>query len=263
MKSDFRLDKHKIKHSFAKAVDSYDAAAGLQRQVGDMLLEKFPPISSSGLILDLGCGTGYFTRRIAAEIPETQIVALDIALPMLTASRQKNGYAAIDYLCADAEKLPLLPYSCRQIYSNLALQWCQNLPAVFADFRRILKADGQLVFTTFGPATLQELKSAWAGVDVYPHVNEFYATQTIRGFLRQAGFNAITVESQTYQLAYPSVMALMRELKNLGAHNVNLDRARNITTRLHLQQMIANYEAAMQGSTVLASYEIIFVRVQG
>ncbi len=263
MNIDFRLDKNKIKRSFASAAHSYDAAAALQRQVGDVLLEKFPTITSSGGVLDLGCGTGYLTRRIAAGMPATEITAMDIALPMLTASRQKNGLAAIKYVCADAEKLPVLSDSFQQIYSNLALQWCQNLPAVFADCRRILKADGQLVFTTFGTATLQELKTAWATVDAYPHVNEFYAMHSISEFLRQAGFNFMTVESEIYQLSYPSVMALMRELKQLGAHNVNLDRVRNITTRKQLQRMIANYEAAMLGPTVLASYEIIFVQVQG
>jgi malonyl-CoA O-methyltransferase len=247
MNTGYRLDKNKIKRSFASAVNSYDAAAALQRHVGDVLLEKFPPISCSGPILDLGCGTGYLTRRIAAGMPATEILALDIALPMLITSRQKNGFTAIKYVCADAEKLPVLPRSCRQIYSNLALQWCQNLPAVFSDCWRILKEDGQLVFTTFGPATLQELKAAWATIDDYPHVNEFYAVQAIRDFLRQAGFNAMTVESGVYQLSYPSVMALMQELKQLGAHNVNLGRTRNITTRKQLQRMIANYEAAMLG----------------
>jgi malonyl-CoA O-methyltransferase len=258
----YRLDKNKIKRSFGAAVNSYDAAAALQRQAGDLLLEKFPSLSKTGMILDLGCGTGYFTRRIASEIPTPQIVALDIALPMLMSSRQKYLSAGVSYLCADAENLPFMPLSFQQIYSNMALQWCQNLPAVFADCRRILKADGQLVFTTFGATTLHELKSAWASVDDYPHVNEFYDAQAISGFLRQAGFKAISIASEVQQLSYPSVMTLMRELKNLGAHNVNLDRTRNITTRQQLQRMIAHYEAAMPGATVIASYEIIFVRVR-
>ena len=263
MNTGFRLDKNKIKRSFASAAHSYDAAAALQRQVGDALLERFPPISCFDPILDLGCGTGYLTRRIAGGMPAAEVIALDIALPMLIASRQKNGLAAINYVCADAEKLPVLPDSFQQIYSNLALQWCQDLPVVFADCRRILKADGQLVFATFGPATLQELKAAWAAVDTYPHVNEFYTVQAISGFLRQAGFNSVLVDSEIYHLAYPSVMALMRELKQLGAHNVNLDGTRNITTRQQLQRMIASYEAMMLGSKLLASYEIIFVRAQG
>ena len=258
----YRLDKNKIKRSFAQAVPSYDAAASLQRQVGDVLLERFPPILCSGPLVDLGCGTGYLTRHIAAGMSVAEIIALDIALPMLAASQQKNGLAGINYVCADAEKLPMLAQSIQQIYSNLALQWCQDLPTVFADCRRVLKADGQLVFTTFGPATLHELKTAWAAVDDFPHVNEFYTAQAISGFLGQAGFNAMTVESEIYQLSYPSVMALMHELKDLGAHNVNVDKARNITTRRQLQGMIASYEAAMPGASVLASYEIVFVRVQ-
>lgn len=262
MKSSYRLEKHKIKRSFSAAAESYDAAATLQRQVGDELLEKFPLLTISGRILDLGCGTGYLTRRIATATPAQQLVALDIALPMLAASRLKNASSAVSYLCADAEKLPILANSFQQIYANVALQWCQGLPAVFADCQRILQADGQLVFSTFGPATLHELKTAWATVDAYPHVNEFYAGHVISGFLRQAGFNIITLRSEIYQSSYPSVMALMRELKNLGAHNVNFAENRKMTTRKQLQQMIGRYEAAMLGPEILASYEIIFVRAQ-
>ena len=262
MNSGYRLDKHRIKRSFAAAADSYDAAAALQRQVGDELLAKFPLMPAPGRILELGCGTGYLTRRIAVETSAQQIVALDIALAMLTASRQKNNAFSVSYLCADAEKLPILPHSCRQIYANLALQWCQDLPAVFADCQHSLQEQGQLVFATFGPATLQELKTAWASVDTYPHVNEFYAVPAISGFLRQAGFYNVTVCSEIYQSAYPSVMALMRELKSLGAHHVNCAGTRRMTTRKQLQLMISSYQAAMPGPEVLASYEIIFVRAQ-
>jgi len=258
-----RLDKTKIKQSFSAAAGSYDAAAALQRQAGNALLAKFPPQPAGGVILDLGCGTGYLSGQLAALTEPSLLLALDIAQPMLTACRQKNPRLAGRLVGADAEKLPFARQSIRQIYSNLALQWCQDLAAVFSDCRRVLQTGGQLVFATFGPATLWELKAAWASVDSFTHVNQFYSLTQINNFLRQAGFESISAETAGYQSRYASVPTLMRELKALGAHNVNLHRNRQPTTRRQLQQMINYYQNSFSaGTKVVASYEIIFIRAE-
>lgn len=255
-----RLDKPKIRRSFAAAADGYDEQAELQRRVGVELLEKYPMNSEEGVIIDLGCGTGFLSRQLSVDFSLQTLVALDIAMPMLQISKSRNGGMPVAYLCADAEKMPFAANSVRQIYSNLALQWCQDLPVVFADCKRILESGGRLVFATFGPDTLRELKAAWKAVDDYAHVNEFYGEEQIRIFLQDAGFREIESRVEVYRSRYPSVMALMRELKGMGAHNVNLSRNRKTTTRQQLQRMIACYEAAMEGGGVLASYEIISVR---
>lgn len=254
------LDKAGVRRSFAAAADSYDSAATLQRRVAVSLLQKFPLQTLDGRILDLGCGTGFLTRQFMTDYVDQSVIALDIALPMLRTARRKTQDLPVDYLCADAEKLPFADNSLQQIYSNLALQWCQDLSAVLTDMRRLLRPGGQLVFSTFGPATLRELKAAWAAVDDFAHVNDFYSLEQIRGFLKVAGWEAVTVESVVYQLRYSSVPTLMRELKDLGAHNVNQTRNRRLTTRSQLQHMVLNYEAAMADDEIIASYEIILVR---
>lgn len=256
------LDKAKIRRSFAAAADSYDSLAALQRQVGMALLEKFPLQATAGPVLDLGCGTGFLTRQLGMGHLDQAVLALDIALPMLQAARRNSRNLPVDYLCADAEKLPFAADTVRQIYSNLALQWCQDLPAVFTDAGRILMSGGQLAFSTFGPATLRELKAAWASVDDFVHVNDFYGSEQIQGFLQAAGLTTVDVESVLYRSRYPSVLALMHELKGIGAHNVSQARNRRPTTRGQLQQMIRYYENSMAGREIIASYEIIFARAR-
>lgn len=253
------LDKAKIKQSFAAASATYDGVADLQRTVGKTLLNIAGSESVAGTLLDLGCGTGFLTSGLLAN--STSIVALDIALPMLQVTRTKLATTQnVSYICADAEQLPLAEKIVDGVFSNLALQWCVNLGAVFADIKRVLRPDGQLVFSIFGPQTLQELKSAWAAADDYRHVNDFYSGQQLTHFLRQAGFTKIAIEIRLYNPNYDSVWALMRELKHIGAHNVMAGRNQNITTKAQMQRMIAAYEQHRVGGRVPATFEVIMVK---
>lgn len=254
------LDKAKVRSSFAAAAARYDSVAQLQRQVGLTLMRRFPLRDASAEVLvDVGCGTGFFSHQLAGGF-SGHLVAFDIALPMLQTCRACYPGMPASYLSGDAERLPFKANAVDQIYSNLALQWAQDLAATLQGFRRVLKPSGRLVFATFGPQTLKELKAAWGDVDAYTHVNEFHGAEQIETFLKAAGFGDIQIESELYVSRYGSVEALMRELKGLGAHNVNRGRNPKPTTKTQLQHMIRNYRAQMTGQQIVASYEIIFVR---
>jgi malonyl-CoA O-methyltransferase len=259
MLSDGQLDKIKVKKSFAQAASTYDAVADLQRKVGQQLLAQIIECQLAGTIMDIGCGTGFLTAELAALNACQQVVGLDIALPMLQTTRRKLNSEKVLLLCADAERLAVADQSVNHIVSNLALQWCDDLTAVFTDFKRVLKADGQLVFSTFAQKTLQELKTAWAKVDDYSHVNYFYHADEITAFLQQAGFAEITIESKTYISCYDSVFALMRELKAIGAHNVTKNRRKSITGKQKMLAMIAEYEKLRCEGLIPATFEIITV----
>ncbi|NOQ15568.1 MAG: malonyl-ACP O-methyltransferase BioC [Methyloprofundus sp.] len=251
------LDKQQVRASFAKASNSYDAMAALQRKVGQHLFSGLS-IDEKTHILDLGCGTGFFAQLISKSTRETHIYALDIALPMLAKTKKREQCENVRLVCADAERLPFIDNSMQLVSSNLALQWCQNLDQLFAGVHRVLKKDGCFVFSTFGVNALKELKAAWATVDDYPHVNEFCSELIIRTALEKQGFCDIQIESHTYRSEYKSVLDLMRELKGIGAHNANQARKKTLTSKGDMKRMFTAYPEELDGG-VKASFEIIYV----
>jgi len=254
------LDKARIKQSFAAASVTYDSVAGLQRTVGKGLLRSIDATKLTGTLLDLGCGTGFLTGELLAYSNHETTIALDIALSMLQTTQGKLADKRnIIYVCADAEQLPLAEQGIDSVVSNLAMQWCRNLDAVFTDIKRALKPDGQLIFSTFGPHTLHELKSAWATVDNYSHVNEFYSEAQLKQSLQQAGFKNIQINSKLYTSRYDSVWTLMQELKHLGAHHVIAGRNKKITTKTAMRQMITAYEKHRVRDRIPATFEVIIV----
>ena len=255
---DAQLDKTKVKRSFSKAVDSYDEMAVLQRTVGLELLQLYQEGDLSKTILDIGCGTGFLTGELLALLGDKKLIAFDLALAMVLATRHKYK-DKVRYLCGDAEQLPLKSASVDHVFSNVALQWCQNLAMVFGEIKRVLTPNGCLVFSTFGEQTLHELKTAWADVDDFTHVNDFYNAQQIKASLTALGYTDISTKTVIYKSYYESVMALMRELKGIGAHNVTAGRNLNMTTKAQLQQMIRSYETRMKTVRIYATFEIIYV----
>lgn len=262
MKFEGQLDKAKIKGSFAQAATTYDAVADLQRRVGQSLLTQIMAHDLTGTVLDIGCGTGFLTDKLLNLAKVEQIIGLDIALPMLKTTQQKISSENLALLCADAERLPVRDYAVNHIVSNLALQWCEDLTGVFVDFNRVLKPNGQLLFSTFGNQTLQELKTSWAKVDNYSHVNSFYTASQIKDCLHKVGFKQIQTNETIYLSTYESVMALMRELKAIGAHNVTSGRRKSITGKTKMQAMIAEYENLRSDGLIPATFEIITVRAR-
>jgi len=259
----FNPDKVRIRQSFAAASGTYDGAAELQRRVGRALVADLNTEMLTSTVLDLGCGTGFLTGELLVLTPQESVIAVDIAFGMLEATRSKlAAYNNVRYICADAEQLPIAASTVDVAVSNLALQWCRNLTAVFAELKRALKPGGQLVFSTFGPHTLQELKAAWAEVDDYSHVNEFYGVADITYFLQQAGFRQVRIECNTHLSKYDSVLALMRELKAIGAQNVIGERNKAITTQTQLQRMIKAYDLERLEGMIPATFECFLIRAQ-
>jgi malonyl-CoA O-methyltransferase len=190
MAEDHVLDRVEVRRAFDRAATSYDAHAVLQREVCDRLLERLDFVKlAPARVLDVGAGTGYGTQHLRARYSEADLIALDLAPAMLHAARERfpqpgwaqralarltpHASSLTHFLCADLEYLPFKPSSVDLVWSSLALQWANDLEGTLRDFHRVLAPGGLLMFATFGPDTLKELRSAFAAVDAAPHVSRF------------------------------------------------------------------------------------------
>lgn len=260
-----RLDKRLIRASFNRAAEQYDHAAALQREVGNNMLERLDDIRiEPATILDVGAGTGFCAAALARRYPQADIVLLDIAPAMLQYAREKRSWRERLFrrrqsaVCGDAEQLPLADNSVDILFSNLTLQWCEDLPATFAEFLRVLKPNGMLLFSSFGPDTLKELRNSWRAVDNSDHVHRFADMHDVGDALLNSGFADPVMDVERYTLTYTDVYQLMRELKTLGAHNVSHARSHALTGRNKLKSMINAYEQYRHEGRLPASYEVVF-----
>ncbi len=252
-----RISKAEIARSFGAAVNTYDQAAHLQRQIaGDLLRAvESQALPFQDVVVDLGCGTGFIAQQLQPHCG--QMLMLDLAEAMVRKSRDQNPSATA--MVADAEFLPLADDSINLIVSSLALQWCSSLELVLTESRRCLKAGGVVAFTTLAPGTLSELKQAWSDVDDYVHVNEFIETRAIREQVAAAGLELIELGQFRRVVYYAEVMTLLRELKQIGAHNMNPRRNRGLTLRSQLQQLQHAYQRFVCDDQYPATYEVILV----
>lgn len=263
----YLIDKRRARRSFSRAARDYDAAAVLQREVRERMLARLDYIRlAPRRVLDAGSGTGQGARALRARYPRAQVIELDLAEGMLREARRherwwrRGGWFGRrpPAVCADLEALPLAADCVDLYWSSLALQWVNDLPRAFAEARRVLAADGLLMFATFGPDTLRELRAAFAAVDGWNHVNRFTDLHDIGDMLVEAGYSAPVIDMEYVTMTYPDVTALMRDLKAIGASNSTLGRARGLAGRRTLARLAEAYEPLRRDGRLPATFEVVY-----
>jgi len=271
------VDPRAVRRGFARAASTYDRAAALQREIGARMAQRLDYVKlAPETILDAGCGTGEAIGELALRYPAARLVAFDIALPMLAAARERTrtrrsllqrllqplgrnkSATRVGYVCADIGALPFPGVCADLVWSNLALHWVNDLPRAFAEFRRVLRVGGLLSFTTFGPDTLRELRSAFAGVDASTHVNRFIDMHDIGDMLVHAGFADPVMDMEYVTLTFESPRALLDELQASGATNRTRGRPRGLMGRERFARVTRALEAPRRDGRIAATFEVVY-----
>jgi len=279
------VNRQHIKKHFSHAAPSYDDAAILQKTVAERIDGRLELTTiHTQTILDLGAGTGLLTEKVMARYPNAQLFAVDLSVSMLKQAEPRLQKARFPQLgqtlnhwlqqCqlskplvfkqgavpinADVYQLPFADQSVDLIVSNLMLQWCDDLDAVFAEFRRVLRPEGLIMFTTFGPDTLKELRQAWKAADPeQDHVNQFIDMHDIGDALIRAGFGQPVMDMELFTLTYDQPMGVLKDLKAIGATNANLNRSQGLMGKTRFQTMLKAYEQLRKQGKIPATYEVV------
>jgi len=260
------FDRKQIRRAFGRAARDYAAVAVLQNEVRTRLFEQLAYLEQAPQrVLDLGCGPGHGAAALKARWPKAEVLALDMALPMLVeAGRQRRWLRPFQRICADAAALPLADASLDLIFSNLCLQWLDDLPATLAEFRRVLRPNGLLLFSSFTTGTLDELRAAFAQADgAAPHVSPFADIQQIGDAVLAAGFRDPVLDRDHFTLTYPDLRSLMQELRAIGAGNALAGRRRALTGKQRLKRATDAYETFRRDGVLPASYEVVYAMAFG
>lgn len=270
------VDPLAVKRAFGRAAASYDEAAVLQREIGARMLSRLELVKLvPATVLDAGCGTGEACVELAARYPEARIVGFDLAYPMAATARERvarnrsiyqrllapvlaRRATGAQFVCADLNALPFASQVFDLAWSNLALQWVNDLPHVFAELRRCLRVGGLLTFTTFGPDTLKEVRDAFAAVDGHPHVSRFIDMHDIGDMLVAAGYADPVMDMEYVTLTYATPTALMRDLKAIGATNAARARTRGLTGRRRFDRVVEHLRQRAVEGRVPATFEVVY-----
>lgn len=270
------LDKLMVRRSFERAAASYDAAAVLQNEVCRRMLARLDYIKlEPETILDAGSGTGNAITGLLDRFPAARVIALDLALAMARRARARRPRLALGTIegwrrllvgggerlaavCGDIEQLPLATGCAGMAWSNLVIQWSNEPRRAFAELHRVLAPGGLMLFSSFGPDTLKELRAAFRSVDRHTHVHRFTDMHDVGDQLLASGFADPVMDMEMITLTYADVRELMRDLKAIGAHNMTRGRPSTLAGKSLLAKVARNYETARRDGRLPASFEVIY-----
>lgn len=270
MRDDY-LNRKRVARRFSLAAAGYDAHAALQREAAERLDAhlEFTRLAPAR-ILDVGCGTGFLTRLLRRRYRRARIVGVDVAHGMNLAARRGMGarlpwQGRTCFATADAARLPFPDGAFDLVASNLTMQWVGDPEAMMMEMRRVLAPGGLLLFSTFGRRTLAELRRSLAGIrpEHAGLVLPFPDVTSLGDALARLPVETPVTDTDLFTLTYPDFMALVRELKGMGASaSAIAGRPGGLYGRGLLRRLQAEYERRyrLEDGRVKASFEVLYAQ---
>lgn len=234
------IDIHRVRQLFSSPQRIAESDF-LRREIAQRMHERLALIKiNPQQVVDVGCGEGADLILLQEYYANAQVLGIDASLAMLAAARRRQSETMSSMnrllarllpvklaggqtgnsslLCADFAQLPLKLNSVDLVWSNLALHWHPQPDHVFAEWRRILRVDGLLMFSCFGPDTFKEIRAAFAKVDQMPHALPFVDMHDFGDMLVNAGFSTPVVDMEIITITYEAVDKLLDDVRAWGGH---------------------------------------------
>jgi malonyl-CoA O-methyltransferase len=248
--------------AFARAATTFGAACFVHDWTRERLLERLPLLRvDPKVIVDVGCATGKGAVALARHFPAARVLALDTSVEMLSAVESGHG-ERLERIAGDAERTPLATQAASLLLANLVLPWCRPEP-FFREAARVLSPHGVLMFATFGPDTLREVRRAWASVDGEIHVHAAFDMHDLGDCAAAAGLAEPVLDVERITLRYRDVRDLVRDLRACGAVNTAAGRRNALTGPKRWRAFAEALEAGRRGERFDVTVEVIFGQAFG
>lgn len=261
------VEHAQVGRRFGRAAAAYREHDFLVREIDRRMHERLDYVRiEPKRILDLGCSVGGSLAALAGRYPQAQWLGLDLALPMLAQiDDRRSGWQRLLglgksrqplRLAADATQLPLAARSVDLVWSNLLLHWLDNPLPALAEAQRVLDVGGLLMFSTLGPDTLHELRSAFA--DGYAHTQRFADMHDLGDMLVACGFADPVMDMEVIRLTYDDFDRMLAELRDAGSACALKMRRHGLTGRGRWQAVRAAYERLREDGKLPATFEVVY-----
>lgn len=266
-----RMDSKKIADSFHRQAEAYDSNVLVQNRVIAKLVQdaKFQADVQSGMILDIGCGTGTLLEQLRSVFPNTGLIGLDLALNMCrqTARKLQTGCRLVN---GNAENLPFSDATFELVVSSSVMQWVNDISKAISDAARVLRGGGLLRFSLFVDGTLCELQQCFREADMLLYgvgserltrMHRFHTSEQIMEiFNGMDAFEDIRFAFDTEIDLYPSVKELLRSVKEIGAGAQSGSSKAGLAWRSILQKMTDVYLSRFgRDGGIPASYRVMHI----
>lgn len=261
------VDRQQVGRRFSRVAASYGEADFFAREVDRRMQERLDYVKiEPKRILDLGCSRGGSFPGLAARYPGAELIGLDLSPAMLATGReQRAGWqrwlglgksSGPQRLAADAAQLPLKTKSAALVWSNLLLHWLDDPLPALAEAHRVLEVGGLLMFSTLGPDSLKELRTAFS--DGYAHTQRFIDMHDLGDMLVGCGFADPVMDMEVVTLTYDDLDALFAELRAAGSGCAMKARRHGLTGRGSLAALRAAYETMRRDGKLPATFEVVY-----
>ncbi|MCS6771268.1 MAG: methyltransferase domain-containing protein [Kiritimatiellae bacterium] len=251
------LDRHQ-RARFSAAAPTYEDAALVQRQAADRLLERWPDSTPPTRVLDVGCGTGHLTRRIAEKWPGAIVIGIDHAPGMIEEARRRTDtHARILFVCEDAFRFRP-DESFDAVLSSSTLHWLQPIDEACRAFAGYLRQAGRIGVSLMLSGTLRELKEARRAIapDASPPA-DLPTEPSVEKALRSAGFHLDAIDVEEHVVLRPSIREIFDMLRKSGVTGGIFSRGDRPLNRRELIRVAEWYEQNYRDAEgVRATYRI-------